>query len=149
MRIFRPFCVAACALLLPASAFGQRIDTAYSRLIREHTSDPKFLAAAAATVPDHPTIPSPKDHFGTIIGAPGVMHRAADVYGYYRALAAASPRVRVEKVGTTEEGRDLILVTIADESTMGRLGEYRDLMTRLADPRRLPAAELDGVLDRA
>ncbi|HEY0811406.1 MAG TPA: M14 family zinc carboxypeptidase, partial [Longimicrobiales bacterium] len=115
----------------------------------EHTSDPKFLAASSATVPDHPTIPSPKDHFGTIIGAPGVMHRAADVSAYYRALAAASPRVRVEKVGTTEEGRDLILVTIADESTMGRLGEYRDLMTRLADPRRLPAAELDGVLDRA
>src|SRR5688572_3078181 len=110
MRILKAVHVATCALLLPVSAFGQRIDTAYSRMIREHTSDPKFLAASAATVPDHATIPSPKDHFGTIVGAPGVMHRSADVYAYYRALAAASPRLQVQKVGTTEEGRDLILV---------------------------------------
>jgi len=69
---------------------SQTPDTAYARLIREYTSDPKFLAASVAELPDHPTIPSPRDHFGTIIGAPGVMHRAAEIYGYMRALAAAN-----------------------------------------------------------
>src|SRR5690606_31397946 len=69
-----------------------------------------------------------------------------ELYGYYRALAAATPRVRVERMGTTEEGRELVLVVIADEATMARLDHYREQMRRLADPRSLPAAELEAVL---
>lgn len=130
-------------------AFAQGVDTVYTRLVREATSDPAFLPASVATIPEHPTVPSPRDYFGTIAGAEGVMHRAAELYGYYRALAAATPRVRVERMGTTEEGRELLLVIIADEATMGRLDHYRAQMKRLADPRTLPAAELDAVLDQA
>ncbi len=128
---------------------AQAPDTAYARLIREYTSDPKFLAAAVAELPDHPTIPSPRDHFGTIIGAPGVMHRTAEIHGYMRALAAASPRIKVETIGRSEEGREIILVVIADEATMGKLDGYRAALARLADPRSLSAAQLDGVLDAA
>ena len=135
--------------LLPGTLSSQAPDTAYMRLVREATSDPQFLPASVATVPDHPTIPSPRDHFGTITGAAGVMHRTAELYGYYRALAAATPRVRVETVGRTEEGRELVLVIVADEALMGRLAENRGLLARLADPRTLPEAEAAGVLDRA
>ena len=92
-------------LSLSSPAIGQSPDADYARQIREYTSDPKFLAATVATLPDHPTVPSPRKHFGTIIGAPGVMHRVADIYKYYRRLAETTPRVRVERVGTTEEGK--------------------------------------------
>ncbi len=140
----------AVALALLAGPLGaQTPDTAYARLIREYTSDPRFLPASVASLPDHPTVPSPRDHFGTIVGAPGVMHHATEIYAYYRALAAATPRVRVETIGRSEEGRDIVLVVVADEATMGRLDGYRSLATRLADPRTLPAADLEEVLAQA
>jgi len=149
-RFPRP--LSACAWLLvtclvPLDAQG--LDTAYARLVRESTSDPRFLPASVASLPDHPTIPSPRDHFATIVGAPGVMHRSAELYAYYRALAAATPRVRVETIGRTEEGREIVLVVVADEASMGRLDEYRALTARLADPRTLPRTELEGVLAQA
>ncbi|MBI4408817.1 MAG: peptidase, partial [Gemmatimonadetes bacterium] len=128
---------------------AEAIDTVYARLVREATSDPRFLPATVASLPEHATVPSPREHFGTIIGAPGVMHRTGEIYGYYRALAAATPRVRVERVGTTEEGREIVLVIVADERTMAQLDHYRELAARLADPRHLPASELEDLLDHA
>ncbi|MGH7645395.1 MAG: hypothetical protein ACREMR_07385, partial [Gemmatimonadales bacterium] len=62
--------------MLAGPLSAQTPDTAYARLVREHTSDPRFLPASVASLPDHPTVPSPRDHFGTIVGAPGVMHHA-------------------------------------------------------------------------
>src|SRR5690606_17185143 len=122
------------------------LDEEYGRLIREYTTDTLFLSTTVSTLPDHPTVPSPRDHFGVISGAPGVMHTTDELYGYYRALAAATPRVRVETIGTTEEGREIVLVIVADEATMQRLDHYRAQLARLADPRSLPAAELSAVV---
>lgn len=102
------------ALLAASALQAQARDTTYERLIREATTDPRFLPATVATMPDHATVPSPREHFGTIAGAPGVLHRSAELYAYYRALAAASPRARVETMGRTEENRELVLVTIAE-----------------------------------
>jgi len=121
-------------------------DTTYERLIREATTDPRFLPASVATIPEHPTIPSPRQHFGTIPGAPGVMHRSADLFGYYRALAAASPRVRVETVGRTEEARDLVLVTIADEATLAQLDRIKRGLAALADPRTTDRAAMERLV---
>jgi hypothetical protein len=135
------------AAVLPLSA-QQRLplDEEYGRLILEYTTDSLFLPASVATVPDHPAIPSPRDHFGTIAGAPGVMHHSATLYAYYRALAAATPRVRVEMVGRSEEGREINLVIVADEATMQRLDHYRGQAARLADPRTVGAEELAAVI---
>src|SRR5690606_3871388 len=52
----------ALAPLLAASALmGQQLvpDTVYSRLIAEYTTDTLFLPQSAASVPAHPTVPSP------------------------------------------------------------------------------------------
>jgi hypothetical protein len=136
------------ALLLTFStaALAQAPDADYARQIREYTSDPKFLPATVATVPDHPTIPSPRKHFGTIIGAPGVMHRTTDIFAYYRKLAESTARVRVERIGVTEEGRDLLLVSVADEALLADAQRHRDGAARLADPRRTPRAEAETII---
>jgi len=124
-------------------------DTAFARLVREYTTDPRFLPASVATLPLSATIPSPQRYFGTIAGAPGVMHHSAEVYGYFRALARATPRVRVETVGKSEEGRDIILVEIADSATLQHADGYRAALARLADPRTVPAAARDSVVAAA
>ncbi|MBI2615012.1 MAG: peptidase, partial [Gemmatimonadetes bacterium] len=133
-------------LMVSALQSPQARDTTYERLIREATTDPRFLPATVATIPDHPSIPSPREHFGTIAGAPGVMHRSAELYGYYRALAQASPRVRFETVGRTEEERDLVLVTIADEATMAQLDRIKQGMAALADPRTTDRAAMEQLV---
>lgn len=133
-------------LLSAASLPGQQShDTTHARLVREYTSDPSFLPGTVATLPEHPTVPSPRRHFGTTIGAPGIMHRTSEIYAYYRALAAASPRVNVEQLGTTEENREIILVTIADERLMSELARHRDGARRLADPRRTTREEAERI----
>ena len=122
-----------------AAAQQQPLDTTYARLVREYTTDPSFLPATLTSLPQSATVPSPRDHFGTIAGAPGVMHHAAEVYGYFQALAAASPRVRVDTIGRTEEGRPIMLAVVADEATMRDLDRYKRYLAQLADPRTLSA----------
>ena len=139
-----PSLLAAAALALPQ----QPRDTAYQRLIREATTDPRFLPASVATIPSSATLPSPLKYFGTIAGAPGVVHHAEELYAYFRALADASPRVRVETVGRTEEGREILLVVIADSATMGRLGEIKRELAALADPRTTDHAAMERLVDR-
>ena len=88
-----------------------------------------------ASLPDSPTVPSPRDYFKRIPGAPGELVNSAQAYAYLRALAEASPRVRYEKIGTSEEGRDIVMVAIADEDGIRRLDELKATTARLADPR--------------
>jgi hypothetical protein len=128
---------------------AQQLDSAYARLVREYTTDARFLPASLASLPVSATVPSPRTHFGTIIGAPGVTHRSDEVYGYFRALARATPRVKVEKLGNTEEGRDILIAIVADEATMRDLDRYKRLMARLADPRTLSGSAVDSVLGAA
>ena len=136
-------------LLVAALSAQQLTDTAFARQVREYTTDPRFLPASVASLPLASGIPSPQRHFGTIAGAPGVMHHADEIYGYFRALAAATPRVRLETVGKTEEGRDIVLVVIADSGTMQHTDAYKAALARLADPRTIPAGSLDSVLAAA
>ena len=149
--VLRPSSVLLALLVcaLPLSAQQRPLDEEYGRLIREYTTDTLFLSTTVSTLPNHPTIPSPKDHFGVISGAPGVVHTTDELYGYYRALAAATPRVRVETIGTSEGGREILLVVVADEQSMQRLDHYRTQLERLADPRSLPESERDAVIAQA
>ncbi len=135
--------------LLTLLAQTQATDANYERMIREMTTDTLFLPASVASIPEHPTVPSPLDHFGTIAGAEGVMHRSDALYAYYRALAEASPRVRVESIGTTEEGRDIMLVTVADESLLERLDDNKRLLAALADPRTTTPEQAQAILEDA
>src|SRR5262245_20191034 len=67
------------------------------------TTEPRFLSPWVACVPESATIPSPSDYLGHIAGAPGELSRTAQVFGYFRALAAAAPkRVHVETIGKSE-----------------------------------------------
>jgi hypothetical protein len=137
------------AMLAAPLAAQQPTDTAFARLVREYTTDARFLPASVAALPLSSTIPSPQRYFGTIAGAPGVMHHTGEIYGYFRALAAATPRVRVETVGKSEEGREIVLVAIGDSAALQRSAAVKAALARLADPRATPDGSLDSVLAAA
>lgn len=121
----------------------------YAERIRELTTEDRFLSDLVDHLPDHPTVPSPLDHFGHIVGEEGILHYTEEIHGYLRALAEASPRVRYEVIGTSDEGRDMVAVAVADSATIAELDGYRDALARLSDPRALSEEEAEEVLDRA
>lgn len=129
-----------------SSLWAQQIDAEYNAKIKEYTTDPRFLPESVLNLPDDPNIPSPRKHFGQIIGAPGVMHHTSEIYGYYEALAKASPMVSVQRLGTTEEGRGINLVVIANEESMKKLDHYKEQLTKLADPRKVSAEEAANII---
>jgi hypothetical protein len=112
------------------------------------TTDPRFLSPWVADVPDHPNVPSPSDFLGHIAGAPGELTRSEKIYSYYRALAAATDRVKVETLGRSEEGREILLVIVGDAQSLKQLEQARADMADLADPRRTDAAAMEAIVAR-
>lgn len=140
---------ALCCLLIISPAFGQSVDSTYGRLILEYTTDERFVNPMVDHLPASATVPSPLDYFGTIIGAPGILHETAEIYAYFRALADSSNRVQVRLIGETEEGREMIEVIVADENTMSNLEAYRRDLNALADPRAISEHRAQVLIDRA
>src|SRR5271155_5173681 len=63
------------------------------------TTDPHFISPWVSYIPQSETVPSPEKFLGRIMGAPGELVGTEKSYAYARALAAASPRVRVFTIG--------------------------------------------------
>jgi len=104
--------------------------------IAKFTTEPRFGNPWVAYLPDSPTVPSPAEYLGHAVGAAGELSSTAKIYGYFRKLAETSPRVRVETIGRTEEGRDILLVAVADEDGIRDLARLKDAAAALADPRK-------------
>ncbi len=122
-----------------------RIDAEYTRLIRETTTEPFFMTPLVDHLPES-DVPTPLDHFGTIAGATDVLHYPEEIHGYMRAVAAASDRVEVLTIGESEEGREHILVIVADEETLADIETYKERLRRLGDPRTLTEAEAQELI---
>jgi zinc carboxypeptidase len=128
----------------PGREPSQPIDEEYTKKIREYTTEPFFLSPLVDYLPAANGIPTPKSVLGDVAGAPGKLPYAAEVYKYFRDLAAASPRVRVRTIGKTEEGRDMIVAMIASEELFGKLDENRERLGKLADPRRIGSKDSEA-----
>ncbi len=113
------------------------------------TTEGRFLSPWVADVPASATVPSPTKFLGHIAGAPGELTRTGRIYAYFRALAAATRRVKVETIGTTEEGREILLVFVGDERNIARLAGLKDAMAALADPRRTDEAAMERIVATA
>ncbi len=116
---------------------AQPIDSAYTKKIREYTTQPFFLSPLVDYLPASKTVPTPTAVLGDIAGAPNKLPYSKEVYEYMRMLEKASPRVKVLSIGTTEEGREMIAVAVASDTLISHLDENRAKLARLADPRTI------------
>ena len=82
-------------------------DEDFARAVKEWTTRPEFSSPLVDHLPKVAGIPSPKDVLGHHIGEPKKLTYYADILKYYRALASATPRVKVTSIGRSNEGRDL------------------------------------------
>jgi hypothetical protein len=129
-----------------AQTHSQPQDAEYTRLINEYLLDKRITTELVDHMPASATVPSPLKFFGRIPGKPGELTYAADIERYYRELARTSPRVRLMNLGTTEEGRNQIVLAVADEEVLKQLDENKALLAALGDPRRTTEAQARAII---
>jgi Zinc carboxypeptidase len=124
-------------------------DPDFARAIADWTTRPEFGSPLVDHLPKVAGIPSPKDVLGHHIGAPKKLTYYADILKYYRALAAATPRVKVMSIGSSNEGRDLVVVFVGSDESIQNLESYRGYLSQLADPRKIADAQAKEIIARA
>ena len=142
-------CLALLTVLWTFTAIAQSPDIAEPgsvEAIAAATTDPHFVSPWVSYIPQSETVPSPEKFLGRIMGAPGELLGTEKSYAYARALAAASPRVRVFTIGRSEEGRDILMLAIADEAGIRDLDRLKAATAALADPRRTDQAAADKLI---
>jgi hypothetical protein len=105
------------------------------------------LSAVLAISPVAADVPSPEAHLRRPVGTDFQLADWDQVSEYYRMLADKSPRVRLERVGETTEGRDFLVATISSEANLGRLDEIKGHARTIADPRGKTDAQKQQALD--
>lgn len=156
---WRRACVAGAAFLLVSGSLtagptkekagSVQQDEEFAKLVREWTTRPEFLSPLVDHLPKAAGIPSPKDVLGHHVGQPKTLTYYADLLKYYRALAAASPRVKVLTVGRSDEGRECVVVFVGSEESIAGLDRYRAYLGQLADPRGITDEEARDVVAKA
>ncbi|HEY9480362.1 MAG TPA: M14 family zinc carboxypeptidase, partial [Gemmatimonadaceae bacterium] len=150
MRRLASTLAATAVLLLPGVARAQQqVDQEYTAKIKEYLQDPRISTELVDYLPASATVPTPLKVLGHIIGTPGVLDRTADIHKYFDAIDKASPRVKVWRIGKTEEGRDMIIAAVADEATLEDLDKYRDMLAALGDPRKTTPEEAQKLIHTA
>ena len=147
--MFRLPLLCALSLSFSVSAVAQAPDVSEpgsAEAIAAATTDPHFVSPLVSYIPKSDKVPSPEKFLGRIMGAPGELAGTEKAYAYARALAAASPRVRVLTIGRSEEGRDIILLAIADEAGIRDLDRLKAATAALADPRKTDKAAAEKLI---
>lgn len=132
-----------------APAAVQKQDEEYGRLINEYLVDKRFTTELVDHMPASDTVPSPLKFFGRIPGKPGELEYSEDIARYYKELARTSSRVKFWTVGKSEEGRDIVVIAIADEETLKNLDMNKAALAALGDSRRTSEADARKLIKTA
>ena len=141
--------VLALALTAGSTAFAQesspaahqKQDDAYTKRIREITTDPRVITELVDHLPASETVPTPLKFFNRVIGEPGHVTYYNDIVRYLEAVDRASTRVTLWKIGKSDEGRDMVALAVADAATIRSLEKYKQITAQLTDPRKISEAQ--------
>ena len=86
-------------------------------------------------------IPTPSESLGFEVGADRKLADYRQIAAYFKELAAASPRVKIEVLGKTTLGEDMFLAVLSSEENIRNIKRIQEVSRRLADPRGLSDAE--------
>jgi len=121
-------------------------DEDFAKSYQMWTAEPRYGSPLVDHLPKVNGIPSPKDVLGYHVGAPSKLTYYADIIKFYKALAAATPRVKVETIGRSDEDRELVVVWVSSEANIKNLQTNRDNLAKLADPRGLPDIQVKQLI---
>ena len=118
----------------------------YTKKIKEFTTEPFFSTELVDHLPLSSCVPPPDAFLHHVIGAPDILDYTKDINAYFRLLASKCPRVKVWSIGTSEEGREMLVVAVSDEANLAKLDRYKEITARLADPRGTSEAEAQKLI---
>ena len=87
------------------------------------------------------TVPTPESIFGFAPGADYKLATYDQSVAYFKALAAASPYIKLFEAGKTSQGRTMIFALISTPDNLSKIDRYREIWQRLAHPQGLTDAE--------
>jgi hypothetical protein len=87
------------------------------------------------------SVPTPKSHFGFSIGDNHMLANYSQTEAYFKKIAAASNRVKLVDIGSTEEGRRQLMLIVSSPANLAKLDQYKDISQKLA--------RAEGVTDEA
>lgn len=93
-----------------------------------------------------PAITPPETILGQAHGTRLSHHE--EILACFRAWDEESPRLRLESIGRTHEGRELVVAVITSPANQARLETIRRNLARLRDPRGLSEAEARRLIDQ-
>jgi hypothetical protein len=74
---------------------------------------------------------TPQEQFGFEIGADYMLVNYTQLLAYWRKLDAESDRLALQTIGTTAEGRTMVMAVVTSPANQKKLARYRDISRRL------------------
>lgn len=105
-------------------------------------------ASRPASAQAESTVPSPQAFFGFAMGTPRRLADWRQIVDYFRTVGAASPRVLVQQLGESTEGRPYLLAVISSADTIATLPAYQAMQHQLADPRHTSEADAERIANQ-
>ncbi len=102
---------------------------------------PALARAQAKDVAPIKTVTTPKEHFGFNLGDDYCLANYQQLYKYWHKLEEQSDRLKVVKIGKTEEGREQIMGIVTSPANHKKLEHYQKIAQRLARAEGVGAAE--------
>ncbi len=93
---------------------------------------PLALLFSSLTIFAQGRITVPKEQFGFNIGDDYQLASYAQLVSYWKKLAQESPRVSLEDIGKTAEGRTMVMAIITSPENHKKLARHREIARRLA-----------------
>jgi hypothetical protein len=78
------------------------------------------------------SLTTPEQALGFGIGADYRLATYSQLHGYWETLAAESPRMQLDTIGMTAEGRPQVMAILSSPANLARLEEYRGISEQLA-----------------
>jgi hypothetical protein len=113
----------------------------YSKLFNMRKMISFCLVLFLFVVTQAQNIPSPKSHFGFNIGDNYHLATFTQTEAYFKKLAAASNKVKLQVIGKTEEGRNQYMLIVSDPSNIKQLEKYKSISQKLARAEDLSDAD--------
>jgi hypothetical protein len=90
------------------------------------------LAAGILAAQPAAKITTPKEALGFNLGDDYMVANYTQLEAYWKKLATESPRMKLESIGKTEEGRDQWMAIISSPDNIKNLAKYKEISRRLA-----------------
>jgi hypothetical protein len=91
-------------------------------------------------------VTTPEQAFGFVPGTDRKLADWKELVAYFQKVASQSDRVRFQELGKTMEGRPFVMLTVSAPENLAHLAEYKEIVTKLSDPRKTSPAEAKSLI---